>query len=200
VPNDPEKAMEVLTNGQRREVDVGTADGRRFLLQAGIGFDAEVIRSVKPAEKRRFGRAAFVLKGARALFSRRATKTELVVDGRRGKPDLFWMLLANSPTYAGIKVAEEDSVEDGRLTSYVIEGAGPLSVVSSAASVVMQRTSEAENVSEAKVEQVEIKTPGLAVHADGEDLGDTPMVFGVEPHALPLLVPEPTDEAPTPQN
>jgi len=190
VPTEPEKALEALTNGRLRKVDVGTADGRRFLLQAGIGFDAEVIRSVTPAEKHTFGKAAFIAKGVKALFSRRAKKTELMVDGRPAEPNLFWLMLANSASYAGVKVAEDTAAEDGRLTSYLVEGEGPLTAVSSAASVLLNRASESDNVAVDKVEQIEVSTPGLPVHADGEDLGDTPMRFGVEPHALPLLVPK----------
>lgn len=51
-------ALEV---GSRRRVEMGTANGRRYLFNLGVGFDAEVVGHVEGGSlKSRFGQAAFV--------------------------------------------------------------------------------------------------------------------------------------------
>ncbi len=50
IPEDLEAAVGVLRDGQVRHIDVGLANGRRFLLQAGVGFDASVVRAVSPGQ------------------------------------------------------------------------------------------------------------------------------------------------------
>ncbi len=50
-----------LLSGSRRRVEVGTANGRRYLFNLGVGFDAEVVGHVEGGSlKSRFGQAAFV--------------------------------------------------------------------------------------------------------------------------------------------
>jgi len=50
-----------LRRGSRRRVEMGTANGRRYLFNLGVGFDAEVVGHVEGGSlKSRFGQAAFV--------------------------------------------------------------------------------------------------------------------------------------------
>ena len=194
VPSSPQEAIQLLTEGEIRRIDVGTANGRKFLLQVGIGFDADIIRSVSPDAKRTWGKAAFVMRGLNQLLQRHAEPTEISVDGEPKKSNLFWLVLANTPNYAGLRIARDGVLDDGRLDAFTLEGDGPLHTVTSAAKVILNRTEEATDLESNQVEHFQlehlvVETPGLAVHADGEDLGDTPMTFGVQPKALRILLP-----------
>src|SRR3954463_13433864 len=44
VPTEPEAAVEVILSGESRLIDVGEANGRRFLGIASVGFDSECNR------------------------------------------------------------------------------------------------------------------------------------------------------------
>ena len=47
--------------GDVRSVHVGMVNGRRFLMMAGVGFDAHVVANVNPRLKRAFGKLAYVI-------------------------------------------------------------------------------------------------------------------------------------------
>ena len=44
--------MRIVLDGERRRVDLGVANGRYFLLMAGVGLDAAIIPRVRPGWKR----------------------------------------------------------------------------------------------------------------------------------------------------
>jgi diacylglycerol kinase family enzyme len=71
LPLDPIQALHVALQRDVRRVDLGILRGRklhRFLLMAGIGFDAHVVSRVRP-KKRRLGLAAYYGATLRALMS-----------------------------------------------------------------------------------------------------------------------------------
>lgn len=85
-------ALERLRRGERRVVSLGQAAGRYFGFNAGLGFDASVVRRVEqsPTLKRRLRQAAFVYLAVRTWFADEhvhAPSIELVLeDGSRHGP------------------------------------------------------------------------------------------------------------------
>lgn len=61
LPHSSHGIARVILHGMPRPVFAGRANGRRFLLMAGAGLDAEVVAGVDPAFKRRFGKWAYVI-------------------------------------------------------------------------------------------------------------------------------------------
>lgn len=60
-------AARVIAGGAVRRVSVGRAGERYFLLMAGVGLDAEMLRSVHPGLKRLTGEGAYWMAGLRQL-------------------------------------------------------------------------------------------------------------------------------------
>jgi len=56
----PRAIARAIVQGPVRDVSLGTVNGRRFVLMAGVGFDAAVVAGIDPALKRRFGKGAYV--------------------------------------------------------------------------------------------------------------------------------------------
>jgi YegS/Rv2252/BmrU family lipid kinase len=86
LPRQPEAVARAIAVGLARPVTLGRATSplgtRHFILMAGIGFDAHVVRDVNTDLKRRFGKLAYVAEMVRQtrLFSFPAY--EILVDGR----------------------------------------------------------------------------------------------------------------------
>jgi diacylglycerol kinase family enzyme len=80
LPLNLDAALAVALTGAERRVDVGTANGRPFVVMAGIGFDAALLSSVSEELKKRVGWHAYALSGLGHLWDR-LTRVELRVDG-----------------------------------------------------------------------------------------------------------------------
>jgi diacylglycerol kinase (ATP) len=190
IPRQPERALKLQLSGDRRRFDLGKAGERYFLLMAGIGFDATVVRAVPVGAKRRLGSTSYALWGARLLVGYRPEQTKLTLDGEPLQAELFWALLGNTRSYGGIiDITAEALVDDGMLDAYLFFGRGLGWEARSALRLALKRQDGAQGVEFRRLREMSIETPGLPVQADGEYLGETPMRFGVEPAALDVLLP-----------
>ena len=80
LPLQADAALAVALTGAERRLDVGVANGRTFVVMAGIGFDAALLSSVSEQLKMRVGWHAYALSGMRHLWDR-LTRVELRIDG-----------------------------------------------------------------------------------------------------------------------
>jgi diacylglycerol kinase family enzyme len=197
LPRDPvgaaEQLVEAFEKGRTRRISVGRVNGRRFLFNAGVFFDAELVRRIEARRSQagRPGDAAFV-----------ATVLKLVREHRgrfdpvleiEGAVRAAFVLVANTDpyTYLGavpVHIAPDATLEGGLdivaptrvrrrdipgLTRYVMTGRGrPNSVVA---------LHDFDRI------RVRCYRP-LPLQADGEDLGDVDeAVFEAERAALTVL-------------
>ncbi len=189
---DPVKAMRQIVHGERRRIDLGRADGRCFLLMAGIGFDGEIVPRVSAQMKRRFGPISYVAAGVRAMFRARGRVASVRIDGHgtQGETELFWMLVANTRSYGGIAdIMFRAEADDGLFDVGLMHRGGARRLITDGVRVLLKRHERSPNIDYVKARLVEIDTPGLPVQLDGELWGVTPMRFEVWPRALTVIVP-----------
>jgi YegS/Rv2252/BmrU family lipid kinase len=75
LPLSVDEALTVALTGSDRRLDVGTANGRPFVVMAGIGFDAEMLAGASEQLKKHLGWAAYMLSALRHLRDRPARVT-----------------------------------------------------------------------------------------------------------------------------
>jgi diacylglycerol kinase (ATP) len=80
IPKDIGEAVAVGLQGSRRRLDVGEINGERFTVMAGAGLDALMIGEADGVLKRRLGRAAYILTGAKNISVARVG-TRVSIDG-----------------------------------------------------------------------------------------------------------------------
>jgi diacylglycerol kinase family enzyme len=80
LPMDLPAAIDVAFGPARRTIDVLESGEARFLVMAGLGLDAAMIRNTDERAKSRYGWAAYLAGGARALRRTRPTLYEVQVD------------------------------------------------------------------------------------------------------------------------
>jgi YegS/Rv2252/BmrU family lipid kinase len=114
---DVDAVVAAVERGQRRDVDMATANGETMLLMASVGLDAEIVAEVAA----RRGRTVSNWTYARAALSqlRRCTppRCSVVVDGNEVvSGQTGWCVVANSPLYGGrINPAPMAKLDDGLL-------------------------------------------------------------------------------------
>ena len=81
IPVDLDAALDVALHGLPRRIDVGVLNGETFVVMAGTGFDALMIRDADDGAKERLGRISYVKAAARHLGT-----TGAEVDDPRRRP------------------------------------------------------------------------------------------------------------------
>jgi YegS/Rv2252/BmrU family lipid kinase len=169
LPDDPVKASLLLVDSDGRRVDLGhvevdavripsmTADvppkprrpagGRpHFLLMAGLGIDAAVMRRVSTPLKERIGEAAVALAAAKELPSQHAFTIEIAASvADRGRAVLWngealQVVVGNSRRYGNIaEVTRDAHIDDGLLDVCIITAGNPLSTMEQVLSALLHR-------------------------------------------------------------
>lgn len=121
LPFDLPRALKVAAAGKPVQIDLAEAGGRKFLLMAGLGYDAHVIRDATRVLKERFGFLAYLYSAFKNV-RRRHYSFVITLDG-----DLVvrahgaMALVANIGTLAGnIRFVRDVSPDDGKLDLVII--------------------------------------------------------------------------------
>jgi diacylglycerol kinase (ATP) len=186
-------ARRLLIEGSRRRVDLGRAGSRYFLLMAGIGMDAEVVRRVEENWLKRWGLKFldYVLTAGMLGFTQQPTRLWHRMDGKRRGTRALMIVIGNTRLHAGSLVfAHKAVVDDGLLDVVIIGGGGILHRAQVLGHALLRRPSQDRGVRYERGHNVRLEsTPPLPVQVDGELIGRLPMTFSVVPAALTVLVP-----------
>ena len=116
IPHELSGALDVAFGGVRKRIDVGSFNGERFGVMAGVGFDALMIGDASRRMKDRLGRAAYVYTGLKNL-RQAAVNAKVCVDDRLWFTGSTPCLLVGNvgDLFGGITLLHEADPCDGRL-------------------------------------------------------------------------------------
>lgn len=191
VPRDPERALRAQWAAPRLTLDLGRADGRRFLLMAGLGLDAEVVAAVRPRLKRWLGPVAYV--GTGLCVGLRYPGFRVAVQFDDDPPlevEASLMVIGNTRLYGGVaEITAEASAVDGLLDCVIFRGHGAWNSARVIPAVFLQRHLRSSRVLFRRARRIAIHNGAPALQLDG-DLAPAPATeFRVEPRAVQLCVP-----------
>ncbi len=194
LPLRPEAAAAVLVDGATYTLDLGQANDRYFLLMAGIGFDASVVRRTPPALKRRLGIMAYLIQGFTIARNIRGTRVRIELDGRPITGRILMILISNSRLYGGfVQITHHASLTDGLLDVAVIKGQDARSAPLHLLSIFLRQHQLDPDLLYYRAREVTVSGPvPLDVQVDGDTIGRTPMTFRVVPDALRVWLPPST--------
>lgn len=193
IPLHPNGAARAIVEGEVREIDLGLANDRYFLLMAGIGFDSEVVRRARRLEhhKRRFGILPYVAAGITTAPLYWGSDMELRFDSVIRRVHALMLVAGNTRLYGGRFYLTPNAVaNDGLLDICIVKGHSPLALVRQSLPLLLSGKITHSDVEVLKVRELTVQTDEpLALQADGELIGSTPVRFGVAPRALKAIVP-----------
>ena len=185
---DLERALAVIRNGRRRKVDLGYANGRRFLQLAGVGLDAEVVRKTHPEAKRAWGPWSYLLTVAQVTV---APAPHLRVKTAGQEFHGAMVLIGNGRHYGGpFRFFPKADMADGKLDVCIFPKSGPLDLLWYLQGVLIGGPESLPEVKYLQVPELTVEADKkVALEVDGEYGGETPVTFRLEKKGVEVIVP-----------
>lgn len=192
IPADSELALELVLSGTTREIDVGEANGARFLGIASVGFDSRA-NQIANATRLPSGRLVYALAAVRALATWRPVRFTIALDTETKRFTGYTVALANNGYYgAGMNLAPESDIADGLLDLVTVSGTNRGRFLAHLPKVFSGKHIELDEVECIKVREVEVSASRpFEVYADGDPLTRLPARFRVLHRALTVIAPSP---------
>jgi YegS/Rv2252/BmrU family lipid kinase len=191
IPRDVHEAVRVALRGDRRRIDVGRFNEERFATMAGAGFDAAMIRGAAQLKKR-LGRAAYILSGARSLRAE-SFGAKIKIDGTSWYDGPASCVLVGNigDLFAGVDVFPDASVDDGLLDVAVMTAEGSLQVARTVVRTAIGDPRKSPFVRMAKARKLHVKLDRkVRYELDGGDRKKVrTFTVEVEPRAVTVRVP-----------
>lgn len=194
IPFDVEKSCHIFLHGETRTVNTGDAGGRRFLMMASAGIDAEAVYRVSLILKRWTGKLAYIISMLQVFSQGRSRLISLtrddgtVVEGNT-------VIISNGKLYGGaFPIAPDANLEESLLDVCVFKKIQLLNLIKNLLRVARGKELRASDVVRFKVESVLVEGQNVPVQLDGDYCGQLPMRFLACPNELRLIVPSPAGE------
>ena len=186
---DPASLARCVALGRPRPVTLGVANGRRFILMAGAGFDAHVVAGVSVPMKRRLGKGAYVLSTLRQLLVFTFPSYEVLIDNTA--QHAASVIVANGRYYGGRFVCAPDaSLESATLRVCLFERSGRRAAIGYALAMFTGRLPKLSSFRVIEARRIEIRgRPGEPLQGDGDIIGELDVAIEVLPNALDLIYP-----------
>jgi len=190
IPLDPEAALEVITNGECRKIDVIRINEEEICIHlADIGLNAMLVKYFESSSKRGmwgYGKAIF-----RVMWEKQKMRVKLNVDGQEITRNAFMVVMANARKYGtGANINPDGDVSDGKFEIVIVRR---LNVVEVIKSIFTERSFDPEKIEVFSARQMEMDIHHKAYfQVDGEYMGKTKKVTArVMSQALHIMKPWP---------
>ncbi|HEY2631448.1 MAG TPA: diacylglycerol kinase family protein [Solirubrobacteraceae bacterium] len=190
---DPVEACATIAEGFSRRIDLGKVGGQAFVGIASVGFDSEANRIANIAPSW-LGGLVYAYGALRALISWTPARFEIELEppGERHTFHGYTVGACNSKTYGGgMRAAPGALLDDGLLDVMVLESVSKVRFVTR----ILPKVFSGKHVEEPSVRvfrarEVSIRADRpFTMYADGDPIGELPLVVSAVPGAVQVLVP-----------
>ena len=185
----PQAVATAIARGPIRPIHIGSVNGRRFVMMAGAGFDANVVAGVSLALKKRLGPLAYVWQAARQAFVADQAACDVIVDG--ASHSTASVVVCNGRRYGGPFIAAPNaSLADDLFHIVLMPGRGAFHVARYGIALMLGRIAKLGDVRLVTGRDVWIRgVPGRPVQADGDIVAVLPAHVVVDPEPIRLVFP-----------
>lgn len=192
IPEDPEEAVSVIAAGNSRRIDVGEANGERFLGIASVGFDSVANRLANETHFLR-GNLVYAYAALRTLLGWKPVRFTIRIGEERARFSGYSVSVANSRAFGGgMFIAPDAELDDGEFDIVVVGDVSRLRFVGNLPKVFKGTHVEEDEVRVFRAPRLELSASRpLPVYADGEHLTELPVSLRLLPRSLSVIVPPP---------
>jgi diacylglycerol kinase (ATP) len=187
----PQRVVKSLQAGRVVMLDAGQANGKLFLVMAGIGIDGQIIHEMDRIREGPINYASYVVPAALALVNYRYVPLDVIVDGKEifaSAPAMAF--IANISQYGtGFPVTPDARPDDGLLDVCIVPVASLVDGVQQFLRAAAGEHVQGEGVVYARGKEIEVRSPRpVPVQVDGDSAGYTPTRIGLLPLRVPFIV------------
>ncbi|MBI3033385.1 diacylglycerol kinase family lipid kinase [Candidatus Woesearchaeota archaeon] len=182
-----EELGELIASERSRNIDVGKANERYFVIASGIGFDAHAYHYVQPQLKRMVGEAAYPISLLKTMIDYKPQ--ELSIDCCGKKRTGYFVLVCNVVKFHKFfTLIKEGNEYDGQFDVLVFQKKNLLDNLRYLYGVLAQKHHLFKDVEHIICKELTItsKTPVLN-HTDAEDNGTTPVKITMFEKAIKII-------------
>lgn len=196
LPFDSERAAEAVARGSTRRVYAGlacceaTRVARYFLLMAGVGLDASIVKRVRPRLKSRVGEAAFWVSGLSHLAKWEPVPFHVEVGGEKF-PATF-AAIGRAAHYGGeLSITPRARLDAPEFEVCLINSRSRLRYLQLLTGAMRADgiKGDRRGVRYLRATRVSAAGDGVLVQADGELIGELPMTFEIVAEPVELIAP-----------
>jgi YegS/Rv2252/BmrU family lipid kinase len=194
IPLELSEALDVAFDGSDRQLDVLDAGDRRFMVMAGLGFDAALIRDTDERLKGKIGWPAYLAGFVRAIRRHRRTRYEITMDDEAPQHRrAIGVLVGNvGQLEANITLLPDAVPDDGTLDVIVLAPRTPLDWPVLAGRILGRRSASGRQADILRGRRVRIAAErSVPFEFDGDYVGErSELDVEVLPGALLLRCPK----------
>lgn len=191
IPINPDKAIEILTKGFHKKIDIGLANDRYFTNILGFGKAAKAIHDVDIEEKSKIGALAYVKAVAKEILEDDIFSVKLEMDNEIWEGEVAVIIIALIDSLGGLRTVLSDAeLGDGNFHIFAVKRLNISKIMNMAPSLILGKTSNSDNVKYFKSKTIKIKTPGKdkqETDVDGEKGPNLPLELKVLERHLTVI-------------
>lgn len=188
IPNEPQKAFELLMSRQPADTDTGTVNGRFFLNVCGTGFDVTVLDYAESEKEKHRGLTPYFLGLLKAIFHYRSVQLKVSADRVKEEGRFLVCSVANGRFIGGgIPICPVADPSDGWLDLVLISHRARWQIPFYLPGLMMSRDLKFRITKHQKAERIIIEGEGLRFNIDGEICSMDKAEFIIRPASLRLI-------------
>ena len=191
---EPDLAMACLLRGRTLTMDLGVANGRSFMVVAGVGFDAEVVYRLTRVRVGHITHLSYAGPLWRTFWEHRWPTLLVTADGPDGP--LQWegrgmIFVGNMARYSlGLGVVRDAQPDDGLLDLSIMACRNQLQLIGHSLRTLCRTHIEHRSVCYRRITRLHVESPApVPIQTDGEAAGWLPLDISVRAGAIRVRVP-----------
>lgn len=188
IPLDLHKALKVIENGHKKQIDVGSINNIPFFCTAGVGFDALIANKFATSTKRGFN--TYVKTTLKEYFNYKPNNYTITIDGKTINTTAFLITVANAGQWGNnVYIAPQASMTDGLLHVSILKPFAKAAIPAIVTRLMAKKINTSSKFESYQGKKIDISFKGqLPAHFDGEPMiAENHLSFEIKPLALNVI-------------